>query len=166
MDFLEIGTTINSEHYIDIVTLKPLKQRLRWVWKHKKNILLQHDNAGPHTSRTTMEVTEKVDCAILPHLPAIQSRVGTMQLPLFPQMKVDLRSVWLKWRGGKDCHDLDEETNCGVLLWWLWETCPSLAKCVENGGDYVEKVNTGDKRPKFKNYLCVSFINISLLKQN
>jgi 2-C-methyl-D-erythritol 4-phosphate cytidylyltransferase len=56
VDFLEPGTTINSDCYI--ATLKSLKQCLRGVQKHKKNILLQHDNARPHI---TMEAIEKLD---------------------------------------------------------------------------------------------------------
>jgi len=47
MDFLEAGTTMNSECYI--ATLKTLKQQLRKVQKHKKNILPQNNNARPHT---------------------------------------------------------------------------------------------------------------------
>jgi hypothetical protein len=66
MDFLEPGTTINSECYIG--TLKHF-ERLRRVWKHKKNILLQHDHARPHTSRTIMEVIEKLVLTIVPHPP-------------------------------------------------------------------------------------------------
>jgi hypothetical protein len=48
MDFLEPGTTINLEYYI--ATLRTSKQELKTVWKHKKNILLLHGNARPHTS--------------------------------------------------------------------------------------------------------------------
>ena len=33
-----------------------LKQCLRTVWKHKKNILLQHDNVRPHTAMQAIEL--------------------------------------------------------------------------------------------------------------
>jgi hypothetical protein len=63
MYFPEFGTAINSEHYT--ATLKTLKQQLSRLWRHKKNTLLQHDNARPHTLQTTMETTGKVDLTIL-----------------------------------------------------------------------------------------------------
>jgi hypothetical protein len=66
MNFLEPGTTMNSQHYT--ATLKTLKEYLRRFQKHK-NILLQLDNARPHISRTTMEAIEKLDLTISPHPP-------------------------------------------------------------------------------------------------
>jgi histone-lysine N-methyltransferase SETMAR len=66
-DLLEPGTTINSECYTG--TLKGLKQQFRRFWKQKKNILLQHDNARPHTSQATVEAIEKLDLTIISHPP-------------------------------------------------------------------------------------------------
>jgi len=43
-DFLEAGTTTNSQRYI-----ATLKQQLRKVQKHRKNILQQNNNARPHS---------------------------------------------------------------------------------------------------------------------
>lgn len=86
MDFLEPGTTINSEHYN--ARIKSLKQWLRRAWKYKKNILPQHD-ARPHTSWTTTEATEKLPLTILQHLPK-RSYLVPCDLHLFPKMKEDL----------------------------------------------------------------------------
>lgn len=55
-----------------IAALKTLKQRLR-VQKHKKNILLQHDNGRPHTLQTIMETIEKLNLTILPHPHIVQT---------------------------------------------------------------------------------------------
>ncbi|GFS24221.1 histone-lysine N-methyltransferase SETMAR [Elysia marginata] len=49
-EILEQGTTINSERYVS--TLPELKGRLRPVRQDKvKDVVIQHDNARPHTSR-------------------------------------------------------------------------------------------------------------------
>ena len=56
VDFMSKGTTINSDVYID--TLKKLKaiiQRVRPALEMTK-VLLQHDNARPHTILKTCEV--------------------------------------------------------------------------------------------------------------
>ena len=68
-----------------IATLKTLKRQLRRVRLHK-NILLEHDNAKPHTSRpATEEATVKLDRISPLTTPAMQSRLGAMRLPLFPK---------------------------------------------------------------------------------
>ena len=55
VDFMPKGTTITSDVYID--TLRKLKARLRRVRPHLdiSKVLLQHDNARPHTSLKTRE---------------------------------------------------------------------------------------------------------------
>jgi hypothetical protein len=87
MDFLEPGTTINSERYIG--TLKHLKQQLRSIWKHKKNILLQHDKARPHTSQATVEANEKFDLTIVPH-PPCSPHLAPSDFHILTKMKEDL----------------------------------------------------------------------------
>ena len=56
VDFMPKGATINSEAYIE--TLKKLKARIRRVRPDldMSKVLLQHDNARPHTSIRTREV--------------------------------------------------------------------------------------------------------------
>jgi hypothetical protein len=56
--------------------------------------------------------------------------------------------------------NLDEETNCGVPSWQLWETCPSLANCMENDGAYVENKYRGQEVSFQELYLCFSCWNI------
>jgi hypothetical protein len=95
---IEPGTTINSEHCIG--TLKTLKQARR-VWKHKKF------------------------CCNMTMLGLTLCKPTRKQLT--PAIYPSWTRICLKWRGRKVCQDLDEETNCGVLLWRPWETCLSLA---------------------------------------
>jgi hypothetical protein len=56
----------------------------------KLDISQEHDNAGPHTSRTTTEATEKLDLAILPHTPHSQD-LAICDLDFLLNMKEDLR---------------------------------------------------------------------------
>ena len=56
VDFMSKRATINANFYID--TLKKLKARIRRVRPalEMSKVLLQHDNARPHTSLKTREV--------------------------------------------------------------------------------------------------------------
>jgi len=57
MEYLEAGSTVNSARYIE--TLKHLRRRVCRVRKSTQPIILQHDNARPHTSRATVEALAK-----------------------------------------------------------------------------------------------------------
>jgi histone-lysine N-methyltransferase SETMAR len=67
VDIIPRGQTINSD--LGIQTLKNLQNRLRRVRPHKNvaEILLQHDNARPHTSLKTREAITKLGWTVLPH---------------------------------------------------------------------------------------------------
>ena len=69
VDFMPKGTTINSDVYID--TLRKLKARLRRVRPHldMSKVLLQHDNARPHTSLKTREVIASFGWTTVTHPP-------------------------------------------------------------------------------------------------
>ena len=60
VDFMSKEATINSDVYID--TLKKLKARIRTVRPalEMSKVLLQHDNARPHTSLKTLEVISSI----------------------------------------------------------------------------------------------------------
>jgi hypothetical protein len=47
VDFLEKGKTINAPRYVR--TLNKLRRALREKRPKKKTVILQHDNARPHT---------------------------------------------------------------------------------------------------------------------
>ena len=66
IEFLEQGTTINSERYVS--TLSALKGRLRWFRQDKvKDVVIQHDNARPHTSRQTQCALQQLELPTIPH---------------------------------------------------------------------------------------------------
>ena len=69
VDFMSKGATINSDVYID--TLKNLKARIRRVRPalEMSKVLLQHDNARPHTSLKTREVISSCDWTAISHFP-------------------------------------------------------------------------------------------------
>ena len=69
VDFLPKGETINSEVYIE--TLRKLKAKIRRVRPNldMANVLLQHNNAHPHTSIRTMEAITSFGWTVIPHLP-------------------------------------------------------------------------------------------------
>ena len=68
IEFLEQGTTINSQRYVS--TLRALKGRLRRVRQDKvKDVVIQHDNARPHTSRQTQCALQQLELPAIPHPP-------------------------------------------------------------------------------------------------
>ena len=69
VDFVSKGTTTNLDVYID--TLKKLKVRIRRVRPalEMSKVLLQHDNARPHTSLKTREVISSFGWTTISHTP-------------------------------------------------------------------------------------------------
>jgi len=57
IEFLEPGKTINTAHYVQ--TLLKLRRALRDKRPGRK-VILQHDNAWPHTARLTLEKIENM----------------------------------------------------------------------------------------------------------
>jgi histone-lysine N-methyltransferase SETMAR len=69
VDIMPRGQVINSDMYIQ--TLKNLQKRLRRVrpYKNVAEILIQHDNARPHTSLKTGSIHKtRIDCPSPPTL--------------------------------------------------------------------------------------------------
>ncbi|GFX52542.1 transposase [Trichonephila clavipes] len=69
VDFFPQGTTINSGAYCP--TLRKLRRVLqnKWHGMLSKGVLLLHDNAMPHISRTTLELIECFGGEVLDHAP-------------------------------------------------------------------------------------------------
>jgi histone-lysine N-methyltransferase SETMAR len=55
--FLEKGETIYAARYVQ--TLNKLRRALREKRPKKKTVILQHDNARPHTARLTLQTIQK-----------------------------------------------------------------------------------------------------------
>ena len=95
VDFMSKGATINSDVYID--TLKKLKARIRRVRPalEMSKILLQHDNARPHTSLKTCEVISSFDWTTIshPHMPDLARSDFHLFAPLKESLKDDISPV-------------------------------------------------------------------------
>ncbi|RUS74423.1 hypothetical protein EGW08_017817 [Elysia chlorotica] len=89
IEFLEQGTTINSERYVS--TLRALKGRLRRVRQDKvKDVVIQHDNARPHTSRLTQCALQQLELPTIPH-PPYSPDLAPSDFFLFPLLKKHLK---------------------------------------------------------------------------
>lgn len=140
VDFLERGTTINSQRYCQTL------QKLRRAIQNKRRgmlsskILLIHDNARPHTANVTREVLESFKWELFPH-PPYSPDLAPSDFHLFPAMK-----KWLAMQRFDDDAQLQEE----VTKWlkaqaaeFFDEGISKLVhrydKCLNLNGDYVEK---------------------------
>ena len=83
------GCNPNSEVYIE--TLRKLKAKIRRVWPNldMANVLLQHDNAHPHTSIRTMEAITSFGWTVIPH-PPYSPDLAPSDYHLFGPMKEGL----------------------------------------------------------------------------
>jgi histone-lysine N-methyltransferase SETMAR len=87
-DFLEKGATVNSERHIE--TLRSLKKRITRKETETDDILLQQDNAMPHTSAATTDAIARLGLTVLSH-PVYSSDLAASNFHLFLKLKDDLR---------------------------------------------------------------------------
>ena len=139
IEFLEQGTTINSERYVS--TLRALKGRLRRVQQDKvKDVVIQHDNARPHTSRQTQCALQQLELPTIPH-PPYSPDLAPSDFFLFPLLKKHLKG---------NHYETDAETEADVRTWCRSQTPEFFADgmrklvqrwrlCIERDGNYVEK---------------------------
>ena len=137
-EFLDKGATVNSPRYIE--TLRNLRRRVCRVRESTDRILLQHDNATPHTSRATKAALTRLKFDTLPH-PPYSPDLAPCDFYLFPNLKRHLKGTrfnsndevkeavwsWLKSKGPEFFADGMRK------LVQRWE------RCIELGGDYIEK---------------------------
>jgi histone-lysine N-methyltransferase SETMAR len=140
VDIMPTGATINSESYVR--TLQKLQKRLRRIrpTRAMQDVLLQHDNARPHSSLRTMEVITKFGWTVVPH-PAYSPDLAPSDYHLFGKLKDGLRGT----------HFPDDESLVTAAKQWLKDAggefyragiqalVPRWRKAVELNGDYVEK---------------------------
>ena len=140
MDVIARGETINSDTYIK--TLQKLTQRYRRVRPNRNpgDILIQHDNARPHTSLRTQEAISKFRWNVFPH-PSYSLDLAPSNFHLFEPLKDAMRGT----RFG------DNESVIRAMRTWLREQETSWyregmhalvsrwRKAVDVDGDYVEK---------------------------
>ncbi|GFV10484.1 mariner Mos1 transposase [Trichonephila clavipes] len=134
------GMTINSGAYC--ATLRKLRRALQHKRRSMllKSVLLLHDNARPHTSRTTRELIESFGSKILDHAP-YSPNLASSDFHLFRYLKHN--------HGGKRFSD-NGEVKAAVNCWlsdqaadFFEEGFQNLFlrydKCVNKLGNYVEK---------------------------
>ena len=103
-DFLEKETTINS-YYIE--TLTALKRGIERIGI-RNEILLQHDNARPHTSAATRDAIQRLDFSVLLH-PLYSPDLAPSDFHLFPKLKEHLKGQRFS---------CDEEVKSAVRKWF------------------------------------------------
>jgi histone-lysine N-methyltransferase SETMAR len=103
-------------------------------------VLLQHDNARPHTSNQTQQTIDNLNFTIVPH-PPYSPDLAPSDFHLFPKLKEHLKG---------QRYTSDEEVKAAVLLWCRSQSADFYRdginklvhrwkKCVDVAGDYVEK---------------------------
>ena len=140
VDVMARGETINSDAYIK--TLQKLKQRYRRVRPNRNpgSILIQHDNARPHTSLLTQEAIAKFGWNVLPHH-SYSPDLAPSDFHLFGPLEDALRGTWF---------EDNERVIRAVRTWlreqetsWYREVMRALVsrwrKAVDVDGEYVEK---------------------------
>jgi histone-lysine N-methyltransferase SETMAR len=110
-----------------IQTIKKLQRRLRSVRPHKNvaEILLQHDNARPHTSLNTQKAVIKLGWTVLPHPPYSPDLVPS-DFRLFETIKDAIRGkmfgsddkVIEEVKSGCECR-IQTSTRLGYMLLFL-----------------------------------------------
>ncbi|GFS05140.1 histone-lysine N-methyltransferase SETMAR [Elysia marginata] len=136
VELMEQSQTVNSLRSIS--TLRAPKLRLRRVWRDK-DLILQHDNARPHTSRYTQDALRQLELTTLPH-PGYSPDLALSDYNCFPNSR-------------STCHhcDNDEKVIAGVGRWcceqsseFLVDGARKLMKrwrvCADRDGGYVEKI--------------------------
>ncbi|PNF39838.1 hypothetical protein B7P43_G02822 [Cryptotermes secundus] len=138
VDFLTDARTVNAGYYSDLLATD-MKEKVRSKQKTgRKRVAFLHDNARPHTAKTTMEIEmEPSDTS------AVQSQFGLNLAPsdfyLFGRLKSDLQGM-----------QFVEDTVIQTVREWICRQPQAFfkkgirmlpecwKKCVDSGGEYVE----------------------------
>ena len=139
IDFMDPGTSINSDTYI--ATLRKLKEAIRRKRPKKdmNTIQLHHDNARPHTSFATTQAIAQMGWSTLPH-PPYSPDLAPSDFHMFGVMKADIRgqefeslddlkSHLKRWAARCSAEFCQAGFDAWVCRW---------RKCIEMNGDFVE----------------------------
>jgi histone-lysine N-methyltransferase SETMAR len=105
-----------------------------------RGVTLLHDNARPHTARATQQMLQSFNWEVLDHR-AHSPDLAPSDFHLFLHLKKHL--------AGQKFHE-DEEVKNEVTAWLralaaelydigIQNLVPRLNRCLDKGGDYVEK---------------------------
>lgn len=140
VDFLPQGQSINADRYI--ATLQKLKRAVKRKRPglNNKDILLQHDNARPHTALRTQQVIQKIGWTRLPH-PPYSPDLAPSDYHLFGAMKKSLRGT--QYSSVEDVQRAVDawirKTPTRFFTEGIFNLVPRWQKCIAGDGDYVEK---------------------------
>jgi histone-lysine N-methyltransferase SETMAR len=104
------------------------------------SVCLLHDNARAHTARATQQLLQSFNWEVLDH-PAHSPDLAPSDFHLFLHVK--------KYLGGRKFH-ADKDVKNKVTTWLraqvaqfydigIQKLVPRINKCLDKGGDYVEK---------------------------
>ncbi|KFM62375.1 Histone-lysine N-methyltransferase SETMAR, partial [Stegodyphus mimosarum] len=140
-EFMPKGATINASSYCE--TLKRLRKSLknRRPGKLSKGIVLLHDNARPHAAKQTCELLKTFRWEVWNHSP-YSPDLSPPDFHVFGPLKQEL---------SKRRYHSDAEVKATAQQWLsdvgrdffaegIEKLVPRLDKCLNNGGNYVEKL--------------------------
>lgn len=134
------GETVNADYIISALKLFWRRLRLKRPELHKNGFIFHWDNAPVHTARKVMEfLDKKANVEMLEH-PPYSLDLAPADYFLFPRVKADLAGDYMdeqtfkiKWDGAIRNINIEDFANA-------YRKWPDRhAKCVEVGGNYVEK---------------------------
>lgn len=140
IDFLDPGTTINSDRYGE--SLKKLRRATqnRRRGKLSKGVRLHHDNARPHTSRQTSDLIGQFGWTLVRH-PPYSPDLAPSDYHLFPKLKDHLSGM--KFKTNDEVKEEVKKFLNGLAVDFFEEGYQKwmvrLQKCIDRGGDFVEK---------------------------
>ena len=140
VDFLTRGETVNAERYCETL------QKLRRAIQNKRRgmlsagIVFLHDNARPHMARRTASLLQEFSWEVFNH-PPYSPDLAPSDFHLFLHLK--------KFLSGERFEN-DREAEMVVTQWFqsqaadfydtgIQKLVPRYDKCLNSGGDYVEK---------------------------
>jgi transposase len=121
-------------------TLNELRCALREERPKRKTVILQHDNARPHTARLILQTVQKYGWELLTHRPYSPDLVPS-DYHLFGPLKDHLRGHH---------YETDEAVQETVRSWLrgagtdlylrgIFKILQRWQKCIDRDGDFVEK---------------------------
>ena len=134
------GETVNANRYCQ--TLDKLREAIRRKrpGRLSKGVILQHDNAAPHTAKRTQDWLKRYNWETLPH-PPHSPDLAPSDIHLFGPLKRHLAGQRFE-----DDDDLIEEVTSWLrsldkkfLRDGIYSLVQRWKKCLDLHGDYVEK---------------------------
>jgi hypothetical protein len=135
-EYLPPGETINAARYVE--ALKKLRRALRDK-RPAKNIILQHDNARPHTAPLTSEEIQRFGWEVLPH-PPYSPDLAPSDYYLFRFVNDQMRGH--RYESNEDIKQAVRQciraAGTEFFRKGIFKLPERWEKCVKRNGDFVE----------------------------